>query len=160
MQFLLWLIFAAGSAWLARKKGRNVALWCILGLLGGFISLIIVAILPAVKNGTNVQDRLANSSSPQGNGGFNWQELQSQSANQANNPTTDVPSKESCPSCGNPVSENAKYCENCGKKLHFKFSLEKADDKKMDNQWRCANCRQLINKTATFCPYCGTKVFS
>lgn len=160
MQLLLWIIFAVWTAWLAKKKGRNVALWCILGFLGGFISLIIVAILPSVKKGDTYQDRLNNSQDSQEGGGLSWKNLQSQPANQNNNSPIEVPPRETCPQCGSPVSGNAKYCENCGKKLGFKFSLEKADDKKLDNQWRCGNCRQLINKTATFCPYCGTKVSS
>lgn len=50
---MLWLVLAIVFAWacysMAKNKGRDATGWCILGLLFGFIPLIILAVLPDVS---------------------------------------------------------------------------------------------------------------
>ena len=52
--FLVGIIFAilyAVACWLiARRKGRNPAVWAILGFLFPLVALILVLLLPAVRS--------------------------------------------------------------------------------------------------------------
>lgn len=47
-----------------------------------------------------------------------------------------------CPNCGQPVGENAKFCKSCGTKLGSV----------------CPTCGSSIKPTAKFCSNCGTKL--
>ncbi len=49
-----------------------------------------------------------------------------------------------CPSCGNPMPANAKFCPNCGAKI--------------GEGMICANCKADIPPGSKFCPNCGTQV--
>ena len=46
---LIWLAFAIGCAVVASSKNRSAIGWFLLGLLGGIISLIVVAVLPSIE---------------------------------------------------------------------------------------------------------------
>lgn len=50
----------------------------------------------------------------------------------------------SCPNCEKPLEKNAKFCPECGTKLH-------TSDK-------CSECGAKLTKGAKFCPECGQKV--
>jgi membrane protease subunit (stomatin/prohibitin family) len=49
-----------------------------------------------------------------------------------------------CPSCGNPIPANAKFCNNCGAKIGHGMI--------------CANCKADIPAGSKFCPNCGAQV--
>jgi len=55
---------------------------------------------------------------------------------------TAAPSGLQCPSCGKPVREGAKFCDNCGAPL----------------QLTCPQCGQALRPGAKFCDNCGAKV--
>lgn len=46
------IFIAATTALLAKKKNRSVGLWLFFGFVGGFIALIILVMLPEIKNDT------------------------------------------------------------------------------------------------------------
>ncbi len=48
-----------------------------------------------------------------------------------------------CPSCGKPVEEGSKFCPSCGSKIEEK---------------RCPECGEKIDKHARFCPKCGKEI--
>lgn len=50
MTFVFWIIFAVLTALVANAKKRNVPGWLVLGLLFGFIALVLVAVLPNLDN--------------------------------------------------------------------------------------------------------------
>lgn len=45
----LWLLLGIGAAVIAQAKGRDFMLWLVIGALGGFIALIVIAALPSVE---------------------------------------------------------------------------------------------------------------
>jgi hypothetical protein len=45
---ILWAACFVGSGYVASQKNRSVGAWLVLGFFFGFISLIIVALLPAL----------------------------------------------------------------------------------------------------------------
>lgn len=45
---VIWLLLGVGAAIIAHNKGRSFVLWLIIGTLGGFIALIVVAALPSI----------------------------------------------------------------------------------------------------------------
>ncbi|HJX38591.1 MAG TPA: SPFH domain-containing protein [Anaerolineae bacterium] len=49
-----------------------------------------------------------------------------------------------CPSCGNPIPVNAKFCNHCGAKI--------------GQSMICANCKADIPAGSKFCPNCGNPV--
>ncbi|NIN68785.1 MAG: zinc-ribbon domain-containing protein [Anaerolineae bacterium] len=49
-----------------------------------------------------------------------------------------------CPSCGNPISATAKFCNHCGAKI--------------GEAMICANCKADIPAGSKFCPNCGNPV--
>jgi membrane protease subunit (stomatin/prohibitin family) len=49
-----------------------------------------------------------------------------------------------CPSCGNPIPANSKFCPNCGAKI--------------GQGMICANCKADIPPGSKFCPNCGNPV--
>ena len=52
MEYLiLWFVFGAAAFVLAKGKGRNLALWTILGLLIGPFAVLILALLPTTEQG-------------------------------------------------------------------------------------------------------------
>ncbi|MBC7249994.1 MAG: zinc ribbon domain-containing protein [Anaerolineae bacterium] len=55
---------------------------------------------------------------------------------------TAAPAGLQCPSCGQPVREGAKFCDNCGAPL----------------QLNCPQCGQALRPGAKFCDNCGAKV--
>lgn len=52
--------------------------------------------------------------------------------------------KVKCPKCGNAVSDNAKFCPECGEKM----TVETV---------KCFSCGKEIQKGVKFCPECGAK---
>lgn len=46
---VVWALFAWACYSIAESKNRNAVLWAVLGVLFGFISLIIIALLPPVE---------------------------------------------------------------------------------------------------------------
>ena len=46
-----------------------------------------------------------------------------------------------CPRCKSEISEDAHYCQNCGRKIE-----------------RCPSCHQPIIDGAKFCSHCGTSL--
>jgi len=46
---IIWLLFGLICGIIANSKHRNVAVWVVLGIFGGFISLIILACLPKIN---------------------------------------------------------------------------------------------------------------
>jgi hypothetical protein len=52
--FVFWMIVAGVPAILcgplARGKGRDVAVWVMLGFLGGWMTFLFLAVLPVVNN--------------------------------------------------------------------------------------------------------------
>lgn len=155
MQFLLWLICAGVTAYVAKNKGRNTVLWLILGLVGGVISLIVVALLPKVSgnslNGSSFGPPLNNNSSSANDG---WSNLRGQ--NLQTGPQDEQ--KQICPQCGYLVSNSARYCENCGHKMRFKFNLDKDSDELLKSNRHCPKCNQLVKKGVAYCPNCGNKL--
>ncbi len=47
---VIWLAMAAIAAGIAQMKGRNMLLWGGLGLVGGLITVIVVACMPRVND--------------------------------------------------------------------------------------------------------------
>lgn len=45
---LIWLACFIGSGYVASQKNRSVGAWLVLGFFFGIVSLIIVALLPAL----------------------------------------------------------------------------------------------------------------
>ena len=45
---LIWFVCFLGSGYLASQKNRSVGVWLVLGFFFGIVSLIIVALLPAL----------------------------------------------------------------------------------------------------------------
>ena len=62
----------------------------------------------------------------------------------ATEPASGAPSEPeaNCPSCGEPVGEGAKFCENCGEKLILD----------------CTQCGEPVRAGAKFCENCGAKM--
>lgn len=49
---LIWIVFGAAAASMAKSKGRNVYLWVALGLLIGPFAVLIVAMMKATETGS------------------------------------------------------------------------------------------------------------
>jgi hypothetical protein len=45
---IVWILCGAACAIIAQKKGRDQMLWFILGILGGILTLAVLALLPNV----------------------------------------------------------------------------------------------------------------
>lgn len=45
--FILWLVFLAWIVAIARRKGRSVIIWLILGVFFSFFALLVLLILPS-----------------------------------------------------------------------------------------------------------------
>ena len=60
--------------------------------------------------------------------------------------------KKPCPSCGQFVDQNAKFCGFCGNKV---VECEPAD---ISDRIECPNCGQRIAANAKFCNYCGSSI--
>lgn len=58
-----------------------------------------------------------------------------------------------CPKCNHEISDNAKFCSECG--TNIKEYLEKLEKEKYI---KCTNCAKKIEKDASFCKYCGAKI--
>ena len=58
-----------------------------------------------------------------------------------------------CPKCNHEISDNAKFCSECG--TNIKEYLEKLEKEKYI---KCPNCAKKIEKDASFCKYCGNKI--
>ena len=59
---LLWLVFGIITSNVASTKGRDPFIWFFLGILGGWIALLVVFLLPAVEErleGTIPQDPIS-----------------------------------------------------------------------------------------------------
>lgn len=60
-----------------------------------------------------------------------------------------------CSQCGFQLSEDAKFCSNCGEAVNKKMRNAKS------RQLRCQNCDGVMNveedKNVLLCPYCGSK---
>lgn len=59
--------------------------------------------------------------------------------------------KNTCKSCGESLSEGAKFCSNCGAKIVTIENIEKK------NKF-CSECGAAIKSDAKFCGECGAKV--
>lgn len=46
---MVWAFFGWACYAIAQSKGRNKELWAILGVLFGFIAVIIISFLPAIS---------------------------------------------------------------------------------------------------------------
>ena len=192
MSYLLILILAGLSAYLASKKGRRPVLWFLIGLFFPVVGLIIVALLPSMRaippgqwsrqpggnasggmpggwdnlrSGTdpNSQYEAGRNPQPGQNGsGYNpewtrpsWASPQPEQGNQQPGQSQAV---QICPQCGATVDENARYCENCGHKLRFKFNLDKSSDETLESARHCPSCNRLVRKNVGWCPHCGYKL--
>lgn len=52
MEFVIvWIAFAVGCGFLAKKKGRGVGGWVVAGLFFGFFALIAIAIMKPKHSG-------------------------------------------------------------------------------------------------------------
>lgn len=60
-----------------------------------------------------------------------------------------------CPKCKQEVSDNSKFCSNCG--TNIEEYLEKLEEEKYI---KCPNCDKNIEKDAKFCKYCGKKILN
>lgn len=60
-----------------------------------------------------------------------------------------------CPKCKEEISDNSKFCSNCG--TNIKEYLEKLENEKYI---KCPNCDKKIEKDAKFCKYCGKKILN
>jgi len=49
--FILWIACGIGAAWLAHSKGYDGCSWAVLGLIGGFITLLVAVGMPSRKRG-------------------------------------------------------------------------------------------------------------
>lgn len=85
-------IAAAGTAYIAKLKGYNVALWFVLGLLLFPISLIIITVLP------------------------NKEKIQSKSFYKDNYFPKNDPYT-TCTKCGKEIPISASKCKYCGEKF-------------------------------------------
>lgn len=45
---VVWVLFGIASSIIAKKKNRDQTLWFVFGILGGFITVIVVSLLPPV----------------------------------------------------------------------------------------------------------------
>ncbi|MDJ1175966.1 hypothetical protein [Roseofilum capinflatum] len=45
---VVWFLMGAATGMVAEKKNRDTTLWFVLGILGGFIALFVVLVLPPV----------------------------------------------------------------------------------------------------------------
>lgn len=52
----LWLLVGTANAYYANQRGRDPFAWFIIGMLLGFIGLIILALLPAIENKEDVHE--------------------------------------------------------------------------------------------------------
>lgn len=48
---LVWVVFAAAAASMAKSKGRNIYLWVVISLLIGPFAILIVALLKTTPRG-------------------------------------------------------------------------------------------------------------
>lgn len=60
-----------------------------------------------------------------------------------------------CPKCKEEISDNSKFCSNCG--TNIEEYLEKLENEKYI---KCPNCDKKIEKDAKFCKYCGKKILN
>lgn len=51
-----------------------------------------------------------------------------------------------CPHCGQTVSENAKFCGKCGKRILA------------ENERLCDHCEKIAGKEHIYCPFCGYRM--
>lgn len=50
---LVWVVFAAAAASMAKSKGRSVVLWSLLGVLIGPFAVLVVALMKSTAEGDN-----------------------------------------------------------------------------------------------------------
>lgn len=60
-----------------------------------------------------------------------------------------IKDKKKCPSCGNMVIANAKFCTKCGSKI---------SDEIVEERVPCSNCGKMIKINSKFCTFCGTTI--
>lgn len=70
--------------------------------------------------------------------------LQNSMATQVSTHTSSTVPERSCPQCGQPVTQNAKFCALCGANL-------------LPAKKKCSGCGASLDANAKFCPECGKK---
>ena len=76
-------------------------------------------------------------------------------------PTPAAPAVPTCPACGNQVSEEAKFCPDCGAKLEVPVPAEAPVEEapaEEPTQIQCPECEAMNPVGTNFCSGCGTKL--
>jgi len=66
-----------------------------------------------------------------------------------------------CSNCGQPITEGAKFCPNCGKRASMAISDEHNEQRKTiyDGEvHKCPNCGEVVGSFITICPACGYEI--
>ncbi len=58
-----------------------------------------------------------------------------------------------CNNCGAPISDNAKFCQECGSRIERDTGVPHIEYR--GTLLKCPNCQGHVDKTTTICPYCG-----
>ena len=76
-------------------------------------------------------------------------------------PAPTAPAVPTCPACGNQVSEEAKFCPDCGAKLEVSAPAEVPAEEAPNQepaQIQCPECEAANPAGTNFCSGCGTKL--
>lgn len=71
----------------------------------------------------------------------------------------DASDKICCSVCGNPISEDDKFCINCGTKIDVDIEkVSEQSEERISNTMLCPVCGNTINEGDKFCTACGRKI--
>lgn len=148
---LFFLVFVLGvvvTPIVAASKGRNWAGWLVLGILLPIIALLLVALMPSLKEQVVKVEGVA--APPPGDAGRDAPSVDAQ--------------RRPCPHCAEPIMKAALKCRFCGEAVEvMKEPVVAPAPKPVETSMAttpCYRCAKPVPAIAMDCPSCGVFIRS